>query len=141
MTMADIFYKIGDYIEYKSEYYNGHSGYSYITKYGCIVSVNKYSYNIIKQYGGQIWYGVTPYCKVDEDTFILKFSIYDEYKNALLEIKDTLSEKLKNIIEEKCNKDLIRVKRSVLNYTLKHFLQNTEISPESWLLSGIYIMY
>ena len=50
--MADILYKIGDYIEYKSEYYNGHGGFSYITKYGCIVSVNKYSYIIIKQYGG-----------------------------------------------------------------------------------------
>lgn len=132
--MADILYKIGDYIEYKSEYYNGHGGFSYIAKYGCIVSVNKYSYNIIKQYGGQIWYGVTPYCKVDEDTFISKFSIYNEYKNALLEIKDTLSEKLRNIIEDKCNKDLVRIKRSVLNYTLKHFLQNTEISPESWAI-------
>ena len=36
--MADILYNIGDYIEYKSEYYNGGSyGYEYITKYGCIV--------------------------------------------------------------------------------------------------------
>lgn len=137
--MSNIKYDIGEYIEYSDEYYNGR-GYSYSTKCGCIISINKDSYNVIKQYGGQIWFGVKSYCKIEEEKFISKFSIYDEHKNALLKIKDNLPERIRNVIEDKCYKDITSVERSVLNYTLKNYLskkklyKGLKISPETWAI-------
>jgi hypothetical protein len=138
--MSGIKYDIYEYIEYSDEYYNGRGGYSYSIHCGCIVSINKDSYNVIKQYGGQIWHGVTPYCKIEEDKFLSKFIIYDEYKNSLIKIKDDLPERIRNVIEDKCAKDINTVKRSVLNYTLKKYLnkkkyyKGLKISPETWAI-------
>ena len=58
--MVDM-YNIRDYISYTSENYSGR-GYSYSTNYGCIVSKSTHSrdcYEVIKQYGGQLWFGIT----------------------------------------------------------------------------------
>jgi hypothetical protein len=137
--MVDMNYKIGDYIQYNYEYYSC-GGYSYCTKYGGVVSFNKDSCNIIKQYGGQIWHGINPQSKIDEEKFLSKFNIYDEYMNCLIKIKDTLPGKIKNIIEYKCEKNMMKTKRFVLNYTLKNYLsknkhhKDLKISSESWAI-------
>jgi hypothetical protein len=134
--MVEMVYNIGDYVEYTREYYNGGSHrYEYCTHYGCIIDVNdNKSCNVIKQYGGQIWFGVEPYSKVSEETFLSKFSLYDEYKYKLLEVKDQLPEKIRKIIENKCEEDILRTKRRVINYTLANYLNNKKISTESWAI-------
>jgi len=142
--MVDMNYKVGDYIEYNYEYYNC-GRYGYCTKYGCIVSNNKESYNIIKQYGGQIWCGINPRSKIEEEKFLSKFNIYDEYINDVLKIKNTLPERIRNIIEDKYEKNIMKTKRSVLSYTLKNYLTKNKdlkikISPESWAIKW-YIYY
>jgi hypothetical protein len=92
-------FNIGDYIEYLDEYYNGR-GYSRSVNRGCVISKNtagRYC-NIIKQYGGQIWYGVKPIGQITEDEFLSKFSIYDEHKDFLLKEINVLPPRIQPII-------------------------------------------
>ncbi len=97
-------YNIGDYIEYGREYYNGGT-YRYETCYhnGCIIEINKEKnyVNIIKQFGGQIWIGVKPIQKISEETFLSKFSIYNEYETELLNNIKKLPLHMQNIIKNK----------------------------------------
>jgi hypothetical protein len=100
--------EIGDYIEYEKEYYNSVTyNYEKCNYSGCVFQINddKNNVNIIKQYGGELWYFVKPIRKISEEEFLLKFSIYDEYNNSLLEKIDILPPKMqiiiRNIIENK----------------------------------------
>jgi hypothetical protein len=140
-------FKIGDYIYYMNEYYNGR-GYSYNQEYGCIVTYKeeKNIADVIKQYGGKIWFGVQPKGKIDEENFLSKFSLYNENKESILKIKDKIPEKFKLLIEKKIDNDIIKIIKKVFNYSLKNILKNRyekiKISPESWYIQWyIYNLY
>lgn len=128
-------FNIGEYVIYYEEYYNGRGGYGTSINYGCIVSANESgTYNVIKQYGGQIWFGVTPKSVIDEENFLEKFSIYDEFTDELVKIKNTLPEKLRVIIEEKIYSKKSRVIKSVFAYALKMHFVDKNFSLESWYI-------
>lgn len=133
--------KIGDYIEYEREYYNGGS-YRYEKCYysGCVYEINneKGSVNVIKQYGGELWYFVKPIRKISEEEFLSKFSIYDEYINHLLEKINMLPSKMQNIIKNKIEKKKINHIYSMVKYCLRYKFQNRfkniKIDDEVWAL-------
>ena len=92
-------YSIGDYVEYKYS-----DGYGHTPSYGCIVSKNKNSFDVLKQSGGQIWCFVTPSAKITEDQFLSKFYIYGECQTSLLQKLDDLPVNLQTIIKNKIEK-------------------------------------
>jgi len=137
--MVDM-YKIGDYISYTNEYYTGR-GFRVTSNYGCIVSKSTHSrdyYEVIKQYGGKLWVGIKPTGKISEETFLEKFSVYDEYKEEVLKILDKLPLSLQEKIKKQCREDEINVIKKVFTYSLKNTLKNrgekVTISPESWYI-------
>jgi hypothetical protein len=133
-------FKIGDFIEYASESYNGGT-YRYQTYYnkGCIVSKGTYGFNVIKQYGGQIWCGVKPLNKISEEVFLSKFSIYDEFQNEILKHLNVLPTNMQNIIKNKIETKKLRLIHSMINYVLKnkfcrHRFGKIKIDDEAYAL-------
>jgi hypothetical protein len=96
-------FSVGDYVSYVRETYNGGGGrpsYDYTTSYGYIID-DKFGFSVVvKQYGGQIWHGITPSEKITEDEFLSKFSLYNEFKKDILEKIHLLPEKLKTSSED-----------------------------------------
>jgi hypothetical protein len=141
MTEIQESYSIGDFIEYKNYRYNGSSGRSNVTyHYGCIISksCNKGYFDIIKQFGGQVWLGIEPICKITEEKFLKKFSIYDEYIYNLLNRK--LPEKIGKIIKKMVDEKMGKVQKKVFNYAINNYFNNPDISIESWYIEW-YIYY
>lgn len=122
-------FKVGDYISYTHVSYNGgHRGYDRTTYYGCIIEKNEYkdsdiSFNIIKQYGGQIWC-VRPEFKIEEEIFLEKFSIYDEYFSELIRNKNKMTDKMREIVDNKYNEKIENVQTQVINYVNKKLINN-----------------
>jgi hypothetical protein len=151
-------YKIGDYVEYFTEHYNGGT-YSYDRCYnkGCIVEINndRNSFNVIKQYGGQIWYGVSPICKVSEEVFLSKFSIYDEFQLQLVKYLNVLPTHLQSFIQDKIETKKLKLIRRMINYVLenkfhknifyKHKFDKIKIDDEAyaieWYVYNVLRMY
>ncbi len=133
-------YNIGDYVCYETESYNGSSHrYDRYYQYGCLVSNDKYGYSVIKQYGGQIWHGITPISKVSEESFLSKFSIYDEFQKELLKHVNILPTNIKNIIVDKIESKKIKLIHNMVNYVLenkfhKHPFGKIKIDDESWAI-------
>ena len=137
-------FQIGDYIYYNDEYYNG-GGYSYSTKYGCIIDIDNHCISTIIQHnGGKIWMGVEPKGKIDEEKFLSKFYLINENKKSILKIKDKLSENLRLLIEKIDYESFVKTIKKVFNYSLKNILKNKnekiKISPESWYIEW-YVYY
>ena len=125
-------FNIGDYIEYLDEYYNGR-GYSRSVNRGCVISKNtagRYC-NIIKQYGGQIWYGVKPIGQITEDEFLSKFSIYDEHKDFLLKSINVLPPRIQPIIINKTEEKLNKQVKSMILFCLKSKINYKLLYPET----------
>ena len=143
-------YNIGDYIEYFEDYYNGRGGYSTSTNYGCIISKNtadRYC-NVIKQYGGEIWYGVKPSRKITEEEFLSNFSIYDEHKDFLLKELHVLPPSIQPVIITKIEQKLLKNIKSMIlfclltkiNYKLLYPKTCTiEIHDEVWAIKWYII--
>ena len=143
-------FEVGDYIGYIHESYNG--GYHRIdrtTYYGYIIEKNEDSYNIIKQFGGQIWYGVEPICKITEETFLKNFVVYNDFFSNLFKNKDKINDKLNGIIENKYHERVEKVKKAVTNYVNKHMNKDenkeNKFNPETyyieWYVHNILRMY
>lgn len=137
-------YSIGDYVSYTSESYNGgrsYGGYDYTTEYGCITEIDNECYvSVVKQYGGQIWVGVTPSSKITEDDFLSKFSLYDEFKNEILKKIHLLPEKLRNKIHKIIYTKIQSTIKNVFSFSLKNILRkDNKFSPETWYIYW-YIM-
>ncbi len=119
-------YMVGDYVSYTSEYYNGRGGYDRTTNYGCIVEeLSSGSFAVVKQYGGQIWYGIKPTGKIEEETFIEKFSIYEEFAKELLKNISKLPENLRKFIENKYQERIENRKQSAKEFAEKYILHYT----------------
>lgn len=125
-------YLIGGYIEYFNEYER-------TSNYGCIASIRDNGRcNVIRQDGGQIWIGVKPQNQIDEEIFLSDFYISDKNRNYLLEIKDTLPDRTREIIEQTSEKETMYVAKKVSTYVSANDLNNKNekirISPESWAI-------
>jgi hypothetical protein len=119
-------YMVGDYVSYTSEYYNGRGGYGRTTNYGCIVEeLSSGSFAAVKQYGGQIWYGIKPTGKIEEATFMKNFSIYEEFAEELLKNISKLPENLRNFFENKRQERIENIKEKVKKFAEKEILQYT----------------
>ena len=133
-------YNIGDFIEYSSESYNGSTHrYDRYSQSGCIVNKGTYGFDVIKQYGGQIWCGVKPSNKISEEEFLSKFSIYDEFQNEILNHLNVLSIKMQNIIKTKIETKKLKLIRNMTNYVLKnkfrgHQFGKIKIDDEAYAL-------
>ena len=144
-------YKIGECVEYYTESYNGGTyRYDRCINKGCVISRNdtRGTVSVIKQYGGQIWIGVTPYSRICEIDFLSKFSIYDEYTSELLEKIHLLPLHIRNTITDKIEKKKITsVFRMVLfclqnkiNYVLNYpKTSGIKIEDEVWGLKWYII--
>lgn len=123
-------FNIGDYIEY--EYYGSIS-------FGCIISKNKDSFNVIKKYSGQIWCLVRPIRKISKEDFFSEFYIFDEYQTELLKKMDVLPEDIQNIIKTKIEKKrLTKITKMVLFCLINKInypnTNNITINDEVWAI-------
>jgi len=123
-------FNIGDYIEY--EYYGSKS-------YGCIVSKNKDSFDVIKIYNGQIWCLVRPIRKISKEEFFSKFYISDEYQSELLKKMDVLPEDFQNMIKTKIEKKRLTIITRMVLFCLINKINypntnNITINDEVWAI-------
>ena len=123
-------FNIGDYIEY--EYYGSRS-------YGCIVSKNKDSFDVIKKYSGQLWYLVKPIRKILKEEFFSEFYIFDEYQSELLKKIDVLPEDFQNIIKTKIEKKRLTIITRMVLFCLINKINypntnNITINDEVWAI-------
>jgi hypothetical protein len=123
-------FNIGDYIEY--EYYGSRS-------YGCIISKNKDSFDVIKIYNGQIWCLVRPIRKISKEEFFSEFYIFDEYQTELLKKMDVLPEDFQNIIKTKIEKKRLTVITRMVLFCLINKINypntnNITINDEVWAI-------
>jgi len=138
--------KIGDYIEYEREHYNGGSHrYEKCSYNGCVIKINDGKHvDVIKQYGGQIWCCVHPIKKISEKEFLSDFSIYDEYICCLLKIIYVLPSKMQNLIKNKIEDKKLKLINKMIKYCICNKIKNKndviKINDEVWALQW-YIYY
>lgn len=131
MSVETQIYSIGDYIEYKNHNYNIYKG--------CIISKRNYNnkeyFDIIKQLGGEIWTGVLPINKIDEDDFLSNFYLNAVAKKQILNYKNMISKKFYEVINNSINDERINMSKKVFMYSLKQTLnKENKISPETWCI-------
>lgn len=133
-----LIFQFGDYIQYFEERYN--SGYynGYLNSYhlGCVISTDPNCIKVVKQQGGQIWIVTRPVNKVSENEFLSDFKIYKEHRKSLMDIKNTLPEKLKGIVLEKVDNEKNKQIQDMFQFTLKNYLKHkndkVQVSLEAW---------
>lgn len=120
-------FSVGDYIAYVHVSYNGRGGYDESINYGCVIEeLSSGNFAVVKQYGGQIWYGITPKNIIEEKTFFEKFSVYEEYEQELLNNKNKLPQKLRDFVEKKSQERIENTNKVVKKYAQKELLKYTE---------------